>query len=230
MSAFYSVHPNGNRFYDIYELMPKLGFDLENEDDMFNEMSGPWGAARRFDVYQFKHPIIPANIPERFDFYSFPEVMQYPIVMPTIAGLGNAGEVVSFAFIDAMRELGFHDFVTYPVRVHLVNNSEQFESNLELIAGNFPYRDDLFVMLQLTAPHLSLLEPIPVGKPVDPKRYRMDDNYYLREDFENINCPFFFRIENAHFDLRCNELAAKALSAPEFYGIRLIGRERKKIF
>jgi hypothetical protein len=222
MSGFFTVYPNGNRFYDIYELMPKLGFDLENDDDMFNEMSGPWGAARRFDVYQFKRPTIPANIPERFDFYSFPEVMQYPIVMPDIASMGNCGEVVSFAFIDLMRELGFHDFVTYPVRVHLVNNSEQFESNLELIAGNFPYRDDLFVMLQLTAPHFPILEPIPAGEPVDPKRRKWDQDYYFREGFKDTEYPLFFRMEHAYFDLNCNEEAAQALSSSSLGGPQLV--------
>jgi hypothetical protein len=229
IEPFHAMGPGG-AFYDIIDIMPKVGLDYENENDLFYEMSGPWGPAHRFNIYQFKHPTIPTNIPERFDFYSYAEVMQYPLVMPTIAGMANFGEVVSLSFIEKMRELGFHDFVTYPVRVHLLNTEADFNGQLELIEGRFPYRDDLFVMLQLTAPHFPLLEPIPADEPVDPKRYRMDDYNYLREDFEDIKCPLFFRMENAFFDLRCNEAAAQMLSAPEFLGIRLIGGQRKKTF
>ena len=158
MSNFSIIYPYGGRFYDLYEMKEKHGFT--NEDDLFYEMFSAYNESRSFDVYQFKQPEIPTNIPERFDFYSFPDVMEYPIIIPSIAGMTNFGEVVSFSFIEKMRELGFHDFVTYPVRVHLVNTYDDFYSHPERGGSKFSHRDDLFVMLQLTAPHFPLLEPI----------------------------------------------------------------------
>ena len=90
-----------------------------------------------------------------------------------------------------------------------------------MIAGNFPYRDDLFVMLQLTAPHFPLLEPIPAGEPVDPKRRKWGD-FLMRTDYREIAYPSFFRIEHAHFDLRCNDEVKAALQIPKFSGLRIL--------
>ena len=223
--TFYPIDPNGSRFYDSYEMKEKHGFT--NEDDLFYEMFQARNESRRFDVYQFKRPEIPGNIPERFDFYSFPDVMEHPIIMPDIASIGNSGEVVSFSFIEKMRELGFHDFVTYPVRVHLVNTYDDFYSHPERGGSKFSYRDDLFVMLQLTAPLFPLLEPIVPGELIDVSRREWSDKLYLPKDYETIEYPLFFRLQYAHFELRCNEIAATALSVQKFAGIRVIGRPWK---
>ena len=71
---FYPIGSRSVHLYNHQAIMEKYGFT--DEDDLFYEVSGPWGVARRFDIYQFKRPEIPANIPENCRSGIFPECLQ----------------------------------------------------------------------------------------------------------------------------------------------------------
>jgi hypothetical protein len=219
-SPWKRIYGAGYCFYDWYEFVQERGFNFG--EDTFNEMCGPWGSSRKFDTTLFRKPEIPENIPERFDYYSFADIIvKYPVVMPDIASKANNGDVVSLLFVEKMRKLGFHDFLTYPVRVHLVESMEDFSSgSTALRSGKFPYRDDLYVMLQLTNSLFPLLEPMSSGEPIDPNRQQWDGGFYTRKDYLEIKYPLFFRIQHKNQAFYCNSDVASLFTEPEFVGMQ----------
>ncbi len=210
----------GSNLYNFLEIVAKLEL---TEDDLYHELKGPLGKARKFKLRQFWQPEIPEDVPERFHFYGVSEVVErYPIIMPSCYGDAQ-GLVVSSLFIEKLDEIGFTDFVTYPVRIHLVETGDQFKSPLEEVEGTVPYRDDLFVILQLTAPSFSLYEPIPEGEPIDETRIRRGPTgkFYLRRDYQELEYPLLFRVEHSLLDLYCNMQAAREFDEPRFAGLIL---------
>ena len=212
----------GSNLYNFLEIAAKLELDLE--DDIYDELKGPLGKGSKFKLRQLWQPEIPEDIPERFHFYGVSEVVErHPIIMPSCYGDAQ-GLVVSSSFIEKLDEIGFTDFVTYPVRIHLVETGDQFKSPLEEVEGTVRYHDDLFVMLQLTVPLLSLYEPIPEGEPVDETRIRRGPTgkFYLRRDYQQLEYPPLFRIEQDLNNLYCNMQAARAFDEPQFAGLALM--------
>ena len=214
------LNPAGARYYDFDEIVKHRGYDPEEHER--RELMGPRGNSRKFDDALLRQPIIPTYVPPRFDYYGLSEIIaKHPIIMPTIFGKGQSS-IVSFLLINKMRELGFNDFVTYPVRVYLLEMMDDFDLPFNEIEKNFPYRDDLFIAVQLTNPLFSLLEPRVAGEPLDESRItRKSDQYYIRRDYEEVDYPLFFRIEHSTMQLYCNMKAALAFNFPEFYGITL---------
>jgi hypothetical protein len=124
------------------------------------------------------------GIPERFEFVGirkqvFADDQSKSVSLPSTGNIKTGDStsfpIVSRSFIQALEQLGFHDYRTYPVRVYLMDVWNDIRAprigkeplravTLEEAHERFEYTDDAYVILQLTRPALELFDEAPAIK------------------------------------------------------------------
>jgi hypothetical protein len=155
-------HDITRNFYE--DIVIPLGYEPE-EGNLIFDLEGPKGESRRFDTSRLYQPDLITDIPSRFDFYGFSELLEdYRIVEPSTTNHYMSHTVFSITFFDFLRSIGFKDFIQHPARVYFVDNYDNLGKKFVDIDGHFPYRDDLYAVLQLITPIITVDSENPLSE------------------------------------------------------------------
>jgi hypothetical protein len=186
-----------------------------DEDELHYDFYHPW---RKNNPLNFKS----ARVTEYIDELSTPTYFRTsPHVInahPDIPFVENSTSILSTRLVKKMEALGFNDFRTYPVRVYVVPDfRSRYLKNDALLASDFPYYDDLYVVFQLTKPPFNVFS----GSSEDASSISLGDGKYLPADYETRAYPLIFETPGDFTRLRCNTHAAEELKKNDELNIKI---------
>lgn len=179
----------------------------------------------------FMYPQEVIDTPERFAFVGirkqiFADDPSKSVTLPSTGNIKTGDSIdlpiVSRRFIEALEQLGFQDYRTYPVRVYLMDVWNDIRApkvkgqpwravTLEEAHERFEYTDDTYVILQLTNPALELFDEAIAVKAYQEKGYAVfeDKKTLLKRVIPPL--PVLFQLNMNEVDVFCNETARPIL-------------------
>jgi hypothetical protein len=142
----------------------------------------------------------------------FPEYTHSDLDLPIVIDI--SANIVSTRFIKTLKDVGFHDFATYPVRVYEIELFKDREATEEEhVKAGRPYYDDLYVLIQLTIPFFEPVLALQDGEKSPEGAVDWGEDKYLPANWATRDYPGLFRIREKFPWLYCNTKVAKALAS-----------------
>jgi hypothetical protein len=187
-----------------------------DEDELHYDFYHPW---RKNEPLNFAG----ARVTEYVDELSAPTYFRTSShvinAFPDIPFVENSTSIISNKLVKSFEALGFNDFRTYPVRVYVVPDfRSRYLKNDALLASDFPYYDDLYVVFQLTKPPFNVFS----GSSEDASSISLGDGKYLSADYETREYPMIFQTPESFIYLCCNTYAATELKKNDEIKIKII--------
>jgi hypothetical protein len=172
------------------------------------------------------------NLPRRFEFIGirkqiFADDPSKSVSLPSTGNIKTGDStgfpIVSRSFIEALEQLGFHDYRTHPVRVYLMDVWNDIRApkvkgqplravTLEEAHERFEYTDDEYVILQLTNPAIELFDTSLAVKGFQERGWAglgQEMKTLLERSMPSL--PAVYRVEMRENRLFCNEDAKPVL-------------------